>query len=863
VPEPVATNIRIFLSYRRDDVEGYAGRLFDALKGAFRPEHVFRDVEAIAPGVDYVEAIDTAVASCDVLLVLIGRRWLDAADESGRRLDNPDDVLRSREVEAALAHQVRVIPVLVHGAQMPRPDELPEPLRPLHFRRALELSDARWEYDVGRLIETLGGAVVADGVGESRRFPELPGVATSLVGRERELEELRAMVVTQRCRLVTLIGPGGIGKTRLALALARTLADEFGDGVCFVDLAPLTDAALVVPTIAQALSLTEGVPGSLLETIKDRLRDQRALLVLDNFEQVAEAAQPLADLLSACEGVQALVTSRSPLHLAGEHEYAVPSLSVPDLTRLGDLESVARNESVELFTERARAVKRGFALTEKNAPAVAEICARLDGLPLAIELAAARVRMLPPQVLLDRLEQRLVLLTGGPRDAPVRQQTLRSAIDWSYTLLKPEEQSLFERLAVFVGGCTLEGVEAVCSGDNEHGSDLFDGLASLVENSLLRQEEGAEGAPRFSMLATIREYALERLQASDAFRPVSRRHAEYYLAFAEQANVALRNWARPSMAPHQRTIWYERVELELDNLRASLTWAGEEPHDAFQLRLAVALARFWNVRGHLSEGRRWLADSLASNGKQPPTLRAAALYLLSDIGREQGDYARALELAQESLALYREHQDIAGCANALRSLGYAYSRMGDVGRATTYLEQCIAAARESGSQENVVASIMTLGYCALQEGDYERAIALVEESLAAAPDDLEGIAIGRFNLALARLGQRRYEEAGAQFESALGQSHELGLRSGVAYCLHGLAAVAASNGAPERAASLSAAAEALRERIGITLEPVERRTYESTLRTIRGELAAQDFDAAWNAGSAMNEEEAVMYALAT
>jgi predicted ATPase len=845
--------MHIFINYRRDDTRHVAGRLDKDLAERFAAGNVFIDIRSIAPGAEFADVIEQAGASSDVLIALIGDRWLTASDRSGRRrLDDPADLVR-HEIKAALEGELRVIPILVDGAQMPGAEQLPAEIRWLAGRNALELSHSRWDSDVRRLIEELAG------IGE--RPVALPTPVTRIIGRERELEELRGMVVARDCRLVTLVGPGGIGKTRLAIALAHTLADEFGSSVFFVDLAPLTDAALVVPTIAHALSLAEGGSASLLDSVKAHLGKQRVLLILDNFEQVAEAAEPLADLLSACGGAQALVTSRSPLHLAGEHEYAVPALSLPDLTREKDLESVARNESVALFTERAQAVKRDFALTEKNALAVAEICVRLDGLPLAIELAAARVRMLAPEALLDRLEQRLALLTGGPHDAPARQQTLRAAIDWSYTLLKPKEQRLFERLAVFVGGCTIEAVEAVCSGDNEQALDLFDGLASLVENSLLRQDEAAEGASRFSMLATIREYALERLQASNAFRPVSRRHAEYYLTFAEQANAAFRHWARPSMAPHQLTIWYERVELELDNLRASLTWAGGEPHDAFQLRLAVALARFWVVRGDLGEGRRWLADSLASSGKQPPTLRAAALYHLSDTACGQGDFSRALEFAQESLALYREHQDISGCSYALHSLGRVYSSMGDVGRAATYLEQSIASARETGSQENLVASIMTLGYCALQEGDYERAIALVEESLAAAPDDPHEIAIGRFNLGLARLGQRRYEEAGAKFESALRQSHEIGLRLGVAYCLHGLAAVAASNGAPERAARLSAAAEALRERIGTTLEPVERRTYESTLRTIRGELPAQDFDAAWNAGSAMSEEEAIAYAL--
>ncbi|MFQ5794857.1 MAG: AAA family ATPase [Candidatus Bipolaricaulia bacterium] len=391
-------------------------------------------------------------------------------------------------------------------------------------------------------------------------------------------------------RLLTLTGAGGTGKTRLGLQAAADLIDDFEDGVYFVDLAPISDPGLVVSAIAQKMGVREAEVGGrpLLDSLKEHLRDKQILLLLDNFEQVVAAAPQVAELLAACAWLKLLVTSREPCHVRGEHVFPVPPLALPEPDRKRPLaiEYLMQYEAVRLFIDRAQAVKPDFAVTHENAPAVAEICIRLDGLPLAIELAAARITLLPPQVMLARLGSRLKLLTGGARDLPARQQTLRATIDWSYDLLDASEQTLFERLSVFVGGCTLEVAEAVCNGtgDLELDVDVLDGLASLVDKNLLRQEEQVEGAPRFLMLETIREYGLERLEASGEAEATQRTRADYYLALAEQAEPKL--WGGPEQGE-----WLDRLEVEHDNLRAALAWCEQSGECEVGLRLGVALRR--------------------------------------------------------------------------------------------------------------------------------------------------------------------------------------------------------------------------------------------------------------------------------
>jgi len=443
----------------------------------------------------------------------------------------------------------------------------------------------------------------------------LPAQAALLVGREKEIEAVRGRLLRPDVRLLTLTGPGGTGKTRLALQVAAEVLDDFEHGVFFVALAPISDPGLVVPTMAQTLGLKETAGQPLIETLKDYLRDRALMLVLDNFEQVLAAASRVAELLAAGPQLKVLVTSRAVLRVYGEHEFPVPPLTLPDPQRLPPPERLTQYEAVRLFIERALAVKPDFAVTNDNAPAVAEICRRLDGLPLALELAAARIRLLPPQAMLARLERRLPLLTGGARDLPARQQTLRNAIAWGYDLLGPGEQTLFRRLAVFVGGCTLEAAEAVGGGAVE----VLDGIESLVGKSLLRQEEGVGGEPWFAMLETIREFALERLEESGEAEAIRRQHAAHYLELAEQAESALKG--------SQQMAWLEQLEREHDNLRAALRRSVERGEAEYGLRLGGALGRFWWMHGYLIEGRAWLTALLALPGASSSTAaRALALF---------------------------------------------------------------------------------------------------------------------------------------------------------------------------------------------------------------------------------------------
>src|SRR5215203_4806389 len=443
----------------------------------------------------------------------------------------------------------------------------------------------------------------------------LPLQPTPLVGREREVEEISERLRSEQVHLLTLTGPGGTGKTRLALQAAADLLEEFEDGVFFVALATITDPELVPSTIAGPLGVKESAEQPLLETLKSFLQQKHLLLLLDNFEQVLEAAPLVGELVAADPKLKILATSRIPLRLYGEQEYMVPPLALPDPRVLPPLEVLAQYEAVRLFVERARAVKPDFEVTNESAPAVAEICARLDGLPLAIELAAARTKLLPPQALLSRLSNRLQLLKGGARNLPARQQTLRGTISWSYNLLNEEEKTLFWRLSVFSGGSTLEAIEEIC--DPEGDIDVLEGVDSLVEKSLLRQEEGVGEEPRFVMLETVHEYAREKLEESGEAEKIKRAHAEHFLAMAEEANAELRG---PEAAKG-----LERLEVEHDNMRAALSWAIGRQKVELGLRLAGALWRFWSVRGHYGEGRRWLEGALVAGGRGSTASRATAL----------------------------------------------------------------------------------------------------------------------------------------------------------------------------------------------------------------------------------------------
>ena len=543
----------------------------------------------------------------------------------------------------------------------------------------------------------------------------LPATLTSFIGREREADQIELLLAD--ARLVTLTGPAGTGKTRLSLYVADRLTDTFGDGVDFVSLASVTDPGLVASAIAQALRLEP--PGALspLDHLKRVLRSQHRLLVLDNFEQVVAAAQVVAELLTACPRLHVLVTSRVPLHVSGEQEMPIPPLPVPEEGSGADSEAVQAAPAVTLFVKRAQAVDPDFTLTPENTPVVVDLCRRLDGLPLAIELAAARIKLFAPQALQARLERRLDLLTGGPRDHPERHQTLRQAIAWSYDLLDETHQQLFRRLAVFVGGCTLEAIEAV-----GHGVTL-DQVEALVDHSLLRRERDPEGEPRFSMLETIRAYGIEQLKQAGDLTAARRAQASYVLDVAEQA--------ADELTGADQTVWLDRLEAEHPNLRAALRWALGQGEDETALRLGAALWRFWLVRSHLQEGRQWLETILtATDRSAAPAVRAQVLNAVSTFAHNQGDNREARNFLQDSLRIWRALDDEQGQATVLNNLAWVACEISALDEAEALANEGLTLCRTLDDQRGEAVALNNLGWVAHYHGTFRAASRLHQESLA-------------------------------------------------------------------------------------------------------------------------------------
>ena len=692
------------------------------------------------------------------------------------------------------------------------------------------------------------------------RMNNLPAQPTPLVGRERELGEVRDLLRGEGVRLLTLTGPGGIGKTRLGLQVAADLLDEFEDGVFFVELAPITDPALVASAIAEALGVVEAGDQPLEEVLKDYLRDKELLLLLDNFEQVLGAAQRGGKLLSACPKLKVLATSRSVLRVYGEQEYPVPPLELPSPGRLPPIDRLSQYEAVRLFIERAKAAKPDFSVTDGNAPAVAEICARLDGLPLAIELAAARIKLLTPSAMLERLGSRLKLLGGGARDLPERQRTLRGTIEWSHALLEEGEQMLFARLAVFSGGRTLEAIEAICDAKGDLPVDTLDGVSSLLDKSLLRQEEGPEGEPRFVMLETIHEYARERLEASGEAEETRRLHAEYFLALAEEAE--------PELSGADQLAYLERLEAEHDNFRAALTWSlDKEPETA--LRLASALARFWEKSSYFSEGSRWLEAALGQSDRvdAAATDSATRAKLLSEAGTFaffRTDFERAIVLHGEALELYRQVGDESGVAFALLCLGAQHMEKGDHERAAPFLEEALALSHRIGDKRNIAGTLHNLAEVERQRGNYERAKTLGMQSIALSREMEDkwqlAMVVGWLGL-LAVWSGDDHDLAERSLEEALALDRELGNWAYGAYCLEGFAGLAEARAQGACAARLWGAAEALRTNIGAPLPLDARRLYERRMAAARSQLGEAAWEAAFAQGMAMSAEEAAEYAL--
>jgi predicted ATPase/class 3 adenylate cyclase len=665
----------------------------------------------------------------------------------------------------------------------------------------------------------------------------LPQQPTPFLGREQHVAEIVALLRRDDVQLVTLVGPGGTGKTRLALQAAAELLGDFRDGVFFVSLAPVTDPALVQSAIATALGLREEGRQPLADRLRDVVAAKSLLIVLDNIEHLVEAAPGVGALLASAPGLHVLATSRLPLQLRAEHEYPVPPLSLPRRQSASTAEQLAQYEAVRLFVARAQAIKPDFALSDDNAAAVAEICLRLDGLPLAIELAAARVRLLSPQAMLSRLEQGLPVLTGGARDAPERQRTLRNTIAWSYDLLRPEEQVLFRRLAVFVGGCTLEAGEAVTNADME--LDVFDGLERLVEHSLLRQSGEIDGEPRLAMLETVREYAMEKLEASGEGDAVRKRQAEHYATLSEDMERAV--WLRP--IPLLATL-----EAEADNLRAALAWAEGEERAETALQLALAFSVLALQRGTPAEGREWLRRSLALGGGDP-ALRARTLTGLGWHALYQGDAEGAQDAAERAVKSATDETWI--LAMALLLLGSAerdQDRLGDARR------RFVAALALVEEHADAVAwsppILMNLGLAAAAQGDLEEARRRYEEALATLPADtvtfIRPMVLGI--LASMAWNDGDWARAATLQREALPLRRELWDALGLANSLANTAEFAASGGLPEVAARLLGAAEALRQRERVAIDPFNMDNRLTLVKQVREQLGEPAFAVAWAQG---------------
>ncbi len=746
--------------------------------------------------------------------------------------------------------------------------------------------------DVGHLLASSTRAIASSSPNNLRTQ------LTPLIGRKVEVSAIKKKLTSDAIRLLTLTGPGGTGKTRLSLQVAAELLNHFADGVMFVALAPIVDPNLVESTIAQTLGIKEAGGKSQHESLKDFLHDRQMLLVIDNFEQVVASAPLVSELLNVSRHLKVLITSREPLRITGEHEFPVSPLSVPTRGQPLSLDVVVQYPAVELFLERASAVKPDFTLTPENAEAVVEICSRLDGLPLAIELAAARIKVLPPRALLTRLENRLKLLAGGARDLPSRQQTMRGAIAWSYDLLDEKEQKLFRRLSVFVGGCDLQAVEKVCNCFGDLEIDALDGVTSLVDKSLLQQTEFADGEPRFMMLETITEFGLEQLAASGKADELRKCHTDFFVRLAEEGETELLG--------AQQEVWLDRFEIEHGNLRTATEWAEQNRQAETALRLAGAMWRFWEMRGYLAEGREVLRKLLATE-ETPETVKARlkALYAAGILADSQCDYSTARNHFDQKLALHRKLGDKWGVANSINNLGIVALRQHDYVGARTLYEESLNLWRELGNERAVALALGNLGNVADLTGDYLAADAFYNEGLELFKNmqDERGVALSLHHMgdvarhqsdykrarslydqslrllmalrdkrAMAHLftdmgnmaGERgEYDEARHLHEESMVIFSELGDVRGIANLFDATAQISAGRGRLERALRLAGAATKLREDFSAPLPPDEQAQLKQSLTLVRQKLGEPASEVAWQEGRAMPTEKAIQYALAS
>jgi predicted ATPase/DNA-binding SARP family transcriptional activator/DNA-binding CsgD family transcriptional regulator/Tfp pilus assembly protein PilF len=721
----------------------------------------------------------------------------------------------------------------------------------------------------------------------------LPPRRTSFIGRERELVEIkRALALT---RLLTLTGAGGSGKTQLAMEVARDLTGKYRDGVWLVELAPLSQPELVPQAVIRAAGAREQPSRSLVDTLVEALRDKETLLVLDNCEHLVEAAARLVDtLLDCCPRLRVLATSREALSVEGEVLWRVPPLSAPDPRRSPTVGELAGYESVRLFAERARQHDHTFAVTPRNAEAVGEVCGRLDGIPLAVELAAANLGTLTVEQILDRLKNSLGFLTRGSRTAPPRQRTLRKTLDWSYGLLSEQERTLFDRLSVFVGGWTLEAAEKVGAGGDIDDEDVLQLLSRLVDKSLVVIEQSGEGTLRYRMLEPVRQYGRERLVERSEAEAVERRHADFFLALAEEVE--------PELVGERQGDRLRQLEAERDNLRAVLSRALEKEEAELALRLGGALWRFWLRRGYWSEGRDWLHKALATGGEVAPTVRAKALSGAGWLAEVQDDYRPAQALYEEALALrqesaddlgvtasrvdlgwlamlrgdheeatdlleyglhkFRELGDERGVGSALRGLASIATSRNNYARAAALHEEALSLYRKLGDNDNIAMSLGDLGWAAVLQGDHRRATAVLEEAVARFREAGLTVEVDVLtNLGFAAMLRGDHGQATERIKEALALSFEKGDKLGIARSLEGMAKVVGTLGKAEKSARLWGAAQAVREDIGVSMRPDEREVLNPYPAIVRSQLEKEAWDVALIRGRTMSLKQAVGYAL--
>jgi predicted ATPase len=851
----------------------------------------------IAPGEDWPTAIAKAISQ-NRIMVLVFSAHSNSSEDVGR------------ELILAAKNKLVIIPFKIENVD-------PEPGKQYYLARThwLEALNPPTREQLSALLDCVKGLIQPSEIpGEAEVQPtpsslpgnrqhiktldtfsnNLPVQLTSFIGREKEIAEVKRLLNEKR--LVTITGPGGIGKTRLSLQVAADLLASFPDGVWLFELAPLADPALVLQTVTTALGLREERDRLLLDILTDYLRAKDVLLVLDNCEHLVEAAAQLTtSLLRACPRLHIIASSREALGVPGEMPYRVPPLAIPDARQLPPVEALAKYEAVELFIERARTVMPAFGLTHHNAPAVVQICQRLDGIPLAIELAAARTNLLNVGQIAARLNNAFRLLTGSSHIALPRQQTLRATIDWSYSMLSEPERILLRRLSVFAGGWTLEAVEAVCASAQVGFTEILDLLTSLVNKSLVMAEREPDQEARYHLLETVRQYAREKTSESGEAKAIQAAHLDYFLRLAERAE--------PETQAAEQGAWFDRLELEHDNFRAALgrSLEGGESEAEAGLRISGSLWWFWYMRGFSNEGGKWLEKTLnASQASAGLVTRAKALVklgwlklfegahyveeglalgqTLGPAGREsvalalwatgvwayyEADYARAISLEEQSLKLFRELENRWGICESLTWSGMALIDKGDHQQAAPLLEESLRLARKAGISNEIHFALWQLSDVALARGDFEQATTLLEESLALCKEikNPQGIAWLLGALGRVALQKRDYKQAISYHKEVLAQYWERGDELRIAEGLEQLADASAVYKQPERAARLLGAVESLRESIGAARQPFERQWQENRLEAIHSQLDEAAFAALWAEGRAMTLEEAVVFAL--